>query len=170
LEIVLTREQIAAKVKQLGETISRDYRGKELVLIAVLRGGVYFAVDLSRCLTIPFALDFISISRYGDAAETAGVVKITKDLDLSITQKHALVIEDVVDTGLSLSYLLRNLGTRRPAGLKVCTLLNVASRRIVDVPVDYKGFDLPNIFVVGYGLDYHEEYRNLEYIAAFTRT
>ena len=168
LEVVFTAEQVSARVRELGEAISRDYTGLEPVLISVLRGSVYFAVDLSRRLSVPFTLDFISASRYGDQAGEAGVVRITKDLDLSITGRHALVIEDIVDTGLSLSYLLRNLETRRPAGLKVCTLLNVAERRIVEVPVDYKGFDLPNIFVVGYGLDYNESYRNLPYIAEFT--
>ncbi|MEW5785153.1 MAG: hypoxanthine phosphoribosyltransferase [Bacillota bacterium] len=170
LHVVLSSEQIAAKVKMLGEAISLDYLDRELVLISVLRGGVYFAVDLSRCLTIPFTLDFISISRYGEPPDSFGAVRIVKDLDVSITGKHTLIIEDIIDTGLSLSYLLRNLKTRGPASLKVCTLLNVEARRIVDVPVDYKGFDLPNIFVVGYGLDYNEAYRNLEYIAEFTRT
>lgn len=169
LNIVLTAGQIEARVEELGETISRDYREKDLVLISVLRGSAYFAVDLSRKLTVPFALDFISISRYGEPADAAGVVRITKDLDLNITGKDALIIEDIVDTGLSLGYLLRNLETRSPASLKVCTFINIAARRIVNVPVHYQGFDLPNIFVVGYGLDYNEAYRNLDYIAAFTR-
>ncbi|PKM83582.1 MAG: hypoxanthine phosphoribosyltransferase [Firmicutes bacterium HGW-Firmicutes-13] len=170
LRVVLTREEIINKVKELGEIISHDYMENNLVLISVLRGSVYFAVDLSRCLSIPFSIDFISISRYGERTDSTGVVRITKDLDLNIADKNVLIIEDIVDTGLSLSYLLRNLKTRNPADLKVCTFLNVEARRIVNVPVHYKGFDLPDIFVVGYGLDYDEEYRNLQFIAEMKKT
>jgi len=169
LNTVLSAAQIAARVKELGELISLDYSQKNLTLVSVLRGSAYFAVDLSRQLTIPFALDFISISRYTEPANIAGVVRITKDLDLNITGKDALIVEDIVDTGLSLGYLLRNLETRNPASLKVCTLLNIAARRLVDVPVHYQGFELPNIFVVGYGLDYNEAYRNLDFIAELNR-
>ncbi len=167
LKILLTQEQIEEKIVELGKTISQDYAGKELILVGVLRGSAYFLVDLSRKMHIPFAIDFISISHYSEQADSAGVVRITKDLDLSVTGKHVLIVEDIVDTGLSLGYLLRNLKTRNPADLKICTLLNVEARRIVEVPVDYKGFDLPNIFVVGYGLDYNEKYRNLQFIAEF---
>ncbi len=169
LKILLTQEQIETKITELGKIISKDYAGKELILVGVLRGSAYFLVDLTRRMHIPFAIDFISISHYGEQADSADVVRITKDLDLSITGKHVLIIEDIVDTGLSLGYLLRNLKTRNPADLKVCTLLNVEARRIVEVPVDYKGFDMPNIFVVGYGLDYNEKYRNLQFIAEFDR-
>jgi len=169
LDIVISQEEIENKLKEMGNTISRDYKGKDLVLISVLRGSVYFAVDLSRNLSIPFSLDFISISRYGEKTDTAGIVRITKDLDLNVSNKHVLVIEDIVDTGLSLSYLIRNLETRNPASIKVCTMLNIKARRIVNVPLDYKGFDLPDIFVVGYGLDYNEGYRNLPYIAEFNK-
>ncbi len=169
LKIFLTREQIEEKVAELGKKISEDYAGKELILVGVLRGSTYFLVDLTRKMHVPFAIDFISISNYGEQADSADVVRITKDLDLSITGKHVLIVEDIVDTGLSLGYLLRNLKTRNPADLKVCTLLNVEARRIVEVPVDYKGFDMPNIFVVGYGLDYNERYRNLQFIAEFDR-
>lgn len=169
LKVILTSEEIEEKVGELGKKLSEDYIGKELVLVGVLRGSIYFLVDLTRKMDIPFAIDFISISQYGEQSDSAGVVRITKDLDLSISGKHVLVIEDIVDTGLSLGYLLRNLKTRNPADLKVCTLLNVEARRIVEVPVDYKGFDIPNIFVVGYGLDYNERYRNLQYIAEFNR-
>ncbi len=169
LRVVLTEEEIKRKVRELGETLSRDYQGDDPVLISVLRGSVYFAVDLSRHISTPFTLDFISISRYGGNANPFGIVRITKDLDVNIASRHVLVVEDIVDTGLSLNYLLRNLKTRDPASLKVCTLLNVEERRIVDVPVDYKGFDLPDIFVVGYGLDYNEEYRNLTHIAELKR-
>jgi len=169
LKIIITPQEIEDKVTELGKVISRDYKGKELVLISVLRGSVYFTVDLSRKLTEPFVLDFISISRYGEKSDSTGIVRITKDLDVNIAHKHVLVIEDIVDTGLSLSYLLRNLKTRNPESLKVCTLLNIVDRRIVDVPIHYKGFDLPDIFVVGYGLDHNENYRNLLHIAEFKK-
>ncbi len=169
LKICYTREQIEKRIAELGKIISRDYAGKELVMIGVLRGSIYFLVDLTRKMHIPFAIDFISITQYSEQADSTGVVRITKDLDLSITGRHVLIVEDIVDTGLSLGYLLRNLKTRNPAGLKVCTLLNVEARRIVEVPVDYKGFDLPNVFVVGYGLDYNEKYRNLQFVAEFDR-
>ena len=169
LKVIITREEIKEKVEELGKKITDDYAGKDLVLIGVLRGSIYFLVDLTRKMDIPFAIDFISISQYGEQSDSAGVVRITKDLDLSISGKDVLVVEDIVDTGLSLGYLLRNLKTRNPADLKVCTLLNVEARRIVEVPVDYKGFEIPNIFVVGYGLDYNEKYRNLRYIAEFDR-
>lgn len=169
LKVVLTQEQIEEKIAELGRKISGDYAGKELILVSVLRGSAYFLVDLTRRMHIPFAVDFISISHYGDQADSEDVVRITKDLDLSITDRHVLIVEDIVDTGLSLGYLIRNLKTRNPADLKVCTLLNVEARRIVQVPVEYKGFDLPNIFVVGYGLDYNEKYRNLQFIAEFDR-
>lgn len=169
LKVILSREETSARVKELGEMISNDYRKKELVLISVLRGSVFFAVDLSRSLTVPFSIDFISISRYGEKTDSTGVVRITKDLDVNIADKDVLVVEDILDTGLSLSYLLRNLKTRNPKTLKVCTFLNVESRRIVNVPVDYKGFDLPDIFVVGYGLDHNEKYRNLQYVAEYIK-
>ncbi len=169
LKVILTREEIDEKVAELGKKLSEDYADKDLILIGVLRGSIYFLVDLTRKMDIPFAIDFISISQYGEQSDSAGVVRIIKDLDLSISGKHVLVVEDIVDTGLSLGYLLRNLKTRNPADLKVCTLLNVEARRIVEVPVDYKGFEIPNIFVVGYGLDYNEKYRNLRYIAEFDR-
>ncbi|MBS4031610.1 MAG: hypoxanthine phosphoribosyltransferase [Clostridiales bacterium] len=161
LEPVLKREEIEGRIIELGKKLSADYEGKELVLVCVLRGSAYFTVDLSRQLTIPFALDFIAISNYSHDTDPLGIVKITKDLDTSISGKEVLIVEDIVDTGLTLNYLLRNIKTRHPAGLRVCTLLNVPSRRIVDVPVDYQGFELPNVFAVGYGLDYHEKYRNL---------
>ncbi len=169
LKIIITQEQVEEKIVELGKKISADYAGKDLIMIGVLRGSAYFLVDLTRKMHVPFAIDFISVSHYSEQTDSTGVVRITKDLDLSITDKHVLIVEDIVDTGLSLSYLLRNLKTRNPADLKVCTLLNVEARRIMEVPVDYKGFDLPNIFVVGYGLDYNEKYRNLQFIAEFDR-
>jgi len=169
LKILFGKEEIEERITGLGKAISRDYAGEELIMVGVLRGSIYFLVDLSRRMHIPFAIDFISVSHYTEQINQTGVVRITKDLDLSITGRHVLIVEDIVDTGLSLGYLLRNLKTRNPASLKVCTLVNVEARRIVEVPVDYKGFDIPNIFVVGYGLDYNEKYRNLQFIAEFDR-
>ena len=161
LEPVLSQDQIVERIGQLGEEISRDYLDKDPVLVCVLRGSVYFAVDLTRALSIPHSVDFIAISSYAQESDPLGIVRITKDLDTSITNREVLIIEDIVDTGLSLNYLIRNLKTRDPAELRVCTLLNIPARRIANVPIDYQGFELPNIFAVGYGLDYYEHYRNL---------
>ncbi len=169
LKVVINEEEVAEKVKELGALLSQEYAGKDLLLLSVLRGSVYFAVDLSRYLSIPFTLEFISISRYGESNNNSDIVRITKDLNVSIKGKDVLIIEDIVDTGLSLNYLLRNLKTRNPSSIKICTFLNIEARRITNVPVDYKGFDLPDIFVVGYGLDYHEEYRNLPFVAEYTK-
>jgi hypoxanthine phosphoribosyltransferase len=167
LEVLFTREQIQARVAQLGEAITRDYLGAgELILAAVLRGSVYFAVDLSRRLEIPFVLDFMGISSYGGVSASHGIVRITKDLDSNIAHKNVLLLEDIVDTGLTLNYLRRNLQTRNPASLRICTFLDMPARRIVNIPVDYCGFTLPDLYVVGYGLDHHERYRNLEVVAA----
>jgi hypoxanthine phosphoribosyltransferase len=166
LEILLTKEQIYQRVAELGEQISRDYAGAgELIIIAVLRGSVYFAVDLSRRLKIPFNLDFIGISSYGGTAYPLGIVRITKDLDFNIEQRNVILVEDIVDTGLTLNYLIKNLKTRNPQSLRVCTFLDLPERRIVDVPVDYRGFEIPDCSVVGYGLDFQERYRNLEVVA-----
>ncbi len=171
LEILLTREQIQARVAQLGEEITRDYDGAgELVLAAVLRGSVYFAVDLSRQLNLPFILDFIGISSYGRISAPEGIVRITKDLESNIAHKNVLLLEDILDTGLTLNYLIRNLKTRNPSSLRVCTFLDMPARRIVDIPMDYCGFKLPDLFVVGYGLDYNERYRNLEVVAELQET
>ncbi len=167
LEILLTREQIQTRVAQLGEEITRDYDGAgELVLVAVLRGSVYFAVDLSRKLNLPFILDFIGISSYGRMSAPEGIVRITKDLESNIAHKNVLLLEDIMDTGLTLNYLICNLKSRNPSSLRVCAFLDMPARRIVDIPMDYCGFSLPDLFVVGYGLDYHERYRNLEVVAA----
>ncbi len=170
LKTAIKREEVGARIAKLGETISRDYEGLEPVLVSVLRASVYFTVDLTRHLDIPFILDFMAVSSYGEGSRPSGVVRITKDLEINIHQKHVLVVEGIVDTGLSLGYLLRNLQARQPASLEVCTLLNVEARRIADIPVKYKGFELPNIFAVGYGLDYKEKYRELEYVAELITT
>jgi hypoxanthine phosphoribosyltransferase len=164
-EILIEGEKIKERIKELGLEISRDYKEKELVIVCILKGAAYFVVDLTREISIPFILDFIAISSYGGSS--FGVVRITKDLDINIAEKDVLLVEDIVDTGLTLSYLLRNLSARNPTSLRVCTLLDCPARRIVNVPVYYRGFEIPNIFVVGYGLDYKENFRNLPYIANY---
>ncbi len=164
-EIMLGEDQIARKVKELGERISGDYRGKEILMVGILKGAVIFLADLVRHVTVPVALDFMAVSSYGKASESSGVVQILKDLDQNIEGRHVIVVEDIVDTGLTLKYMLDNLATRKPASLKTCTLLDKPSRRKTDVVPDYNGFVIPDEFVVGYGLDYGEKYRNLRHIA-----
>lgn len=163
-EILLSPDELAAKVKELGEAISRDYAGQDLLLIGVLKGAVMFLSDLLRSVTIPVAVDFMAVSSYGAATKSSGIVRILKDLDESIEGRHVLVVEDIVDTGLTLHYMLENLASRRPASLKVCALLDKPDRRQVEVALDYVGFHIPDKFVIGYGLDYAEKYRNLPYI------
>ena len=163
-EILITEKEIKEKIEELGKKITEDYKGKDLVFIGVLRGAVVFMADLARAISIPMIFDFIAISSYGAATESSGVVRILKDLDETIEGKDVLVVEDIVDTGLTLDYLLRILKSRKPASLKVCTLLNKNARRKVKVKVDYSGFDIPNKFVVGYGLDYEGKFRNVSYV------
>jgi hypoxanthine phosphoribosyltransferase len=164
--VLLTQEQIAQRVAELGAEISRDYAGKDLMLICILKGANIFLADLVRQITIPLAYDFVAVSSYGADTKSSGVVRILKDLDESVESKHVLVVEDIVDTGLTLrlSYILENLRSRRAASVKVCTLLDKPARRRVDVPVDYFGFKVENQFVVGYGLDYQGKYRSLPYV------
>lgn len=157
--LLIPREDILRRIEELGDKISRDYTDKEPVLVCILKGAAYFTVDLTRYLKIPFILDFMSMSKY--SGSDSGVVRITKDLDIDIYERDTILIEDIVDTGLTLGYLLRNLRTRGPNSIKVCTLLDCPVRRIVDIPVAYKGFEIPDVYVVGYGLDYRERYRNL---------
>src|SRR5690606_29311867 len=142
----------------------RDYADKTITLLCILKGGLMFLCDLAKHITQPVTYDFMSVSSYGDATETSGVVRITKDLEQSIEGKHVLIIEDIIDSGLTLSYLMNNLAIRKPASLKICTLLDKQVNREVDIPVDYVGFTVPNEFLVGYGLDYCELYRNIPYI------
>lgn len=168
-EILIPEAEVQAKVRELGRAISRDYAGKDLVLISVLRGGFVFLADLCRAITLPVTIDVMAVSSYGPDARPLGVVKILKDLDDSVTDREILVVEDVIDTGLTLSYLLRNLEPRAPASLKVCVLLDKPARRIVDLPIAYRGFEVPDKFVVGCGLDYRQRYRNLPYIAILTK-
>lgn len=164
--VILTEKVIEAKVAELGNRISEDYAGKDLVLINVLRGGVVFLADLMRQIDIPLTLDFMAITSYGGATQRLGVVRLIKDLEENISGRDVLVVEDIVDTGLTLNYLVNNLRAREPASLEVCTLLDKSARRIIELPIAYKGFDIPDTFVVGYGLDYLQQYRNLPFIGA----
>ena len=163
-EVLIDRETLAARVAELGAEVSADYEGRDLLLIGVLKGAVFFMADLMRHLTVPCEVDFMAISSYGAATDSSGVVRILKDLDINIEDRHVLVVEDIIDSGLTLSYLIRNLESREPASLEVCALLTKPSRREIDVPVRYVGFEIPNKFVIGYGLDFAERYRNLPYV------
>lgn len=164
-KILIGEEDIQKKVRELGEEISRDYEGRELRVVGVLRGAFIFMADLIRNIRVPLSVDFMSISSYGDECETSGIVRILKDLDKPITGRHVLIVEDIVDTGLTLRHLREVLLTREPASLRVCALLSKPERRIVrDLKIDYLGFEIPNCFVVGYGLDYAERYRNYPFI------
>jgi hypoxanthine phosphoribosyltransferase len=163
--VLISAEQIAEKVEELAKQISADYADRELLLVGVLKGAVMFMSDIARALSRPVELEFMDISSYGSSTSTSGVVRILKDLDQSIAGKHVLVVEDIIDSGLTLSYLLKNLSSREPASLQVVTLLRKPEAVRVDVPVGYVGFDIPNEFVVGYGLDYAQRYRDLPYIA-----
>ncbi|MBE3575071.1 MAG: hypoxanthine phosphoribosyltransferase [Firmicutes bacterium] len=163
-EIILSEEQIQRRVAELGRQITRDYQDRHLLTIGILRGAVIFLADLIRHLDLPVAVDFMAVSSYGQATASSGVVRILKDLDETVTGRHVLLVEDIIDTGLTLSYLVDNLRSRRPASLRICTLLDKPSRRKVEITPDYNGFTIPDRFVVGYGLDYAENYRQLPYI------
>jgi len=163
-EIMLSTEQIQEKVKQMGKEIAKDYIGKNLFVIGVLKGSSIFMADLVRAIEIPLAFDFMAVSSYGTSTKSSGVVRINKDLETSIEGKDVLIIEDIIDSGLTLSYLVENLKSRNPASLQIATLLNKPERRKVEVAVRYCGFDIADKFVVGYGLDYAETYRNLPFI------
>ncbi|MGE4282122.1 MAG: hypoxanthine phosphoribosyltransferase [Clostridia bacterium] len=162
--VLLTKEQLLEKTKELGEIISKDYEGKKLMILCVLKGGVIFTTDLIREISVPVELDFMAISSYGASTSTSGVVRILKDLETDIDGKHILIVEDIIDSGLTLKYLKELLISRGPESVKICTILNKPARRKVQVDVDYKGFDIPDEFVVGYGLDYAENYRNLPFV------
>jgi hypoxanthine phosphoribosyltransferase len=163
-EILIDRETLETRVAELGAEISSDYEGKGLILVGVLKGAIFFISDLMRQLSVPCEIDFMAISSYGAGTDSSGVVRILKDLDANISGQNVLVVEDIVDSGLTLSYLLRTLKARRPASIEICALLTKPERREIDVPVRYVGFEIPNKFVIGYGLDYRERYRNLPYI------
>jgi hypoxanthine phosphoribosyltransferase len=164
-KILIPEDTIQAKVRELSKQIAQDYRPLgDLLLVGVLKGCMMFMVDLSRAISMPLAIDFIATSSYGHSTESSGVVRLLKDLDTDIADRHVLIVEDIIDSGLTLAYLHDQLTRRNPASLRICALLNKPDRRIADVPIDYMGFDIPNEFVVGYGLDYGERYRNLPYI------
>ena len=163
-EILIDEETLNGRVAELGAAISEDYRGQDLLLIGVLKGAIFFMADLMRSIEIPCEVDFMAISSYGAGIDSSGVVRILKDLDVSIEGRNVLVVEDIIDSGLTLSYLLRNLEAREPASLEVCALLTKPERRENDVMCRYVGFEIPNRFVIGYGLDFAERYRNLPYV------
>jgi hypoxanthine phosphoribosyltransferase len=165
-EVLVTAEDLQRRVIELGEEISRDYAGRSLLLVGVLKGAVFFLSDLMRFIDIPVEVDFMAVASYGSATDSSGVVRILKDLDASIEGRDVLIVEDIVDSGLTLQYLLRNLGSRNPRTLEVCALLTKPERRKVDLPTRYVGFEIPDRFVVGYGLDYAERHRNLPFVAA----
>ena len=164
IEQLISEEDVDKKIKEIGERISRDYAGKEVHLICVLKGGSFFLCELAKRITVPVSLDFMSVSSYGGDTKSSGVVKIVKDLDEPIAGKDVIIVEDIVDSGRTLSYLLSMMKDRGPASLRLCTLLDKPSRRVTDVKVDYTAFEIPDEFVVGYGLDYDQKYRNLPYI------
>jgi hypoxanthine phosphoribosyltransferase len=165
-KILVGAEELNRRVGELAEEINRDYAGRDLLLIGVLKGAVFFVSDLMRRLTIPVEVDFMAVASYGSATRSSGVVRILKDLDAVIEGRHVLIVEDIVDSGLTLQYLLRNLAGRQPASLEVCALLIKPERRKVDLNTRYVGFEIPDEFAIGYGLDHAERYRNLPYVAA----
>ncbi|MEM8531421.1 MAG: hypoxanthine phosphoribosyltransferase [Chloroflexota bacterium] len=168
--ILLSTDEIQTRVAAMGEQISHDYRQYgDLLFVGVLKGCAMFMMDLARSITMPLALDFIAVSSYGKSTESSGVVRLLKDLDTDIAHRHVLIVEDIIDSGLTLEYLRGQLLRRNPASLRICALLNKPDRRVSEVPIDYLGFDIPNEFVVGYGLDYDELYRNLPYIGILKR-
>jgi len=164
--ILVSEEEISKKVKELGKQIAKDYKGKDLILVGILKGAVIFMSDLARSIDMPVGMDFMAVSSYGKSSTSTGEVRIIKDLDYSVENKDILIIEDIIDTGYTLAYLTDNLNKRGANSVRICTLLDKPERRKVDVPVDYLGFAIPDEFVVGYGLDYAEKYRNLPYVAA----
>ena len=164
INVLIPEETVDAKIKEIGEQISKDYAGKEVHLICILKGGVFFACELAKRITVPVSMDFMCVGSYGDGTKSSGVVRLAKDLDESIENKEVLIVEDIIDSGNTLYYLMDVLRQRKPASLRLCTLLDKPDRRVKDVHVDWTGFEIPDEFVVGYGLDYAQKYRNLPYI------
>lgn len=164
IDVMLDEAKVDKRIRELGEQISRDYQGKTVYLICILKGSVYFTCELAKRITVPVIMDFMQCSSYGAATKSSGVVKLSKDLDLAITDQDVIIIEDIIDSGRTLSHLKNLLAQRKPASLKICTLLDKPERRVVDVDVDYVGFQIEDKFVVGYGLDYDQQYRNLPYV------
>jgi hypoxanthine phosphoribosyltransferase len=165
-EILVQADDLRHRVTELGKEISRDYAGHDLLLVGVLKGAVFFLADLMRELEVPCEVDFMAVASYGSATQSSGVVRILKDLETPVEGREILIVEDIVDSGLTLQYLLRNLEAREPRSLEVCALLTKPARREIDLPIRYVGFEIPNKFAIGYGLDYDERYRNLPYVAA----
>lgn len=164
IRVMFTEEQVNKRIAELGARISRDYEGEELLVVGILRGGAYFCTELTKRITVPVILDFIEASSYGDATESSGTVKITKEMLEEIEGRNVLLVEDIIDSGRTLKLLLEKLSQKHPKSLKLCTLLDKPERRVVEVPVDYNGFQIPDKFVIGYGMDYAQRYRNLPYI------
>lgn len=164
IEVLLSEVEVDKRIQEIGNQISSDYKGKQLHLVCVLKGGAFFMCELAKRITIPVSIDYMAVSSYGGATSSSGVVRIIKDLDESLEGKDVIIVEDIVDSGHTLSYIIKLLKERKPLSLKLCTLLDKPSRRVVEVPVDYTGFSIPDKFVVGYGLDYDQRYRNLPYI------
>jgi hypoxanthine phosphoribosyltransferase len=164
IRVLISAEEIQAKIVELGKAITRDYAGSELTMVGVLKGSFLFMADLCRHIELPITCDFLGLSSYHGRTRTSGVIRITSDLNQPVEDRHILVVEDIVDTGLTMEYLLENLSTRRPKSIKVCSLLHKPEQRLVETPIDYLGFTVPNVFVVGYGLDYLGRYRNLRYV------
>lgn len=164
INVLISEETVDAKIKEIGEEISKEFEGQQVHLLCILKGSVFFTCELAKRITVPVTMDFMSVSSYGDGTSSSGVVRIVKDLDETIEGKNVVVIEDIIDSGRTLSYLLEILQKRNPRNLKLCTLLDKPDRRVRDVKVDYVGFEIPDEFVVGYGLDYAQKYRNLPYI------
>jgi hypoxanthine phosphoribosyltransferase len=167
-ETLVQADDLKERVRALGRQVTEDYRGKDLVLIGVLKGAVFFLADVMRAIDLPCEVDFMAVASYGSATDSSGVVRILKDLDTAIEGRHVLIVEDIVDSGLTLQYLFRNLGARNPASLEVCALLTKPDRRKVELPIKFVGFEIPDRFAIGYGLDFAERYRNLPYVAALT--
>src|SRR5436189_3193237 len=168
-EVLVPAEELQGRVRELGGEISRDYEGRDLIMIGVLKGAVLFLADLMRALTVPCEIDFMAVSSYGSQTDSSGVVRILKDLDSSIEGRSVLIVEDIIDSGLTLQYLLRNLRARNPASVEVCALLTKPERRRVELPIHYVGFEIPNRYVIGYGLDDAQRYRNLVYVAVLNK-
>jgi hypoxanthine phosphoribosyltransferase len=163
-EVLIEEDALARRITELADEVSSDYVNRDLLLIGVLKGAVFFMADLMRQITVPCEVDFMAISSYGGSTDSSGVVRILKDLDINIRDRDVLVVEDIIDSGLTLQYLMRNLRSREPASLEVCALMTKPARREIEIPVRYVGFEIPNRFVIGYGLDFAERYRNLPYV------
>lgn len=164
IKVLISEEEVDARIRELGEKISKEYEGKQIHLICVLKGGVFFMCELAKRITVPVSMDFMCVGSYGDGTKSSGVVRLAKDLDESIENKEVLIVEDIIDSGNTLYYLMDVLRQRKPASLRLCTLLDKPDHRVKDVHVDWTGFEIPDEFVVGYGLDYAQKYRNLPYI------